>query len=322
LPRGPEVPGWVTAIRSALAVDPDQRPTAEEFARALRQPSQRVPIMFHGAKVDLRAFIPRAVRRLAANNIDAMANGGHPAVGRAPAPAHTPAVTVGHGARTRKTLVGVAATAVLVICTIVTFSQLAGTEDAVANGPLTYPAGMSPRTLLLLSGARDASQAWLQKVGTGDMTACEAMRGNRVITTASSTTPISCGYLVANRAVLLPAKAVDAMRSATVLEVTGLTLGPLPPSGTLPSTPGGGDGRSGSPDPTSRPKPAPPTATTSPTSENGIGDNGIGDEGSTLDAYAYVSLPFVPALGSTLHRLEITMTYHNSHWWVASVVVW
>ncbi len=287
LPSGPDAPDWVKAIRAALDADPDQRPNAEEFAHVLRRVAGPVTVGFHGAKVDLRALIPRTVRRLAASSVDAMSEGDGRASGRATAPGSRVVARARRGARTRQMVVGFAATAVLLIVAVTAFSLLGRASNAVANGPTGGGTLVPQQTLLLMAGAREASESWLHRVAAGDASACQAVRGARIVTTAPGTTPVTCGDLVAHRATLLPPKAITAMRSATVLEVTGLTVGMHGTSTPVRETPA--------------------------TSDNGSG---------TDDAYAYVSLPYVPALASTLHRLEITMTFRDGHWWVASVVVW
>lgn len=289
LPSTPDAPGWVTTIRAALAADPDQRPSAEEFAHALRSQADEVMLDFHGAKVDLRALIPRTVRRLAANNMDAMADGVRPTWGRARAQVVRPTKTVRRDARTRRVLVPVVGAAVLVAATLTSFVLFhRHSTHAATNGPAQ--SAPSQETLRLMAGAREASEAWIREIGAGDAAACQLMRGrNQVITAGRVATPMSCGDLLTHRSTLLPANALTAMRSATVLEVTGLTTGLTSESNPRESAP-----------------------TTIETSDNGV---------SHEDAYAFVTLPYVPSLETALHRLEITMTYQDGRWWVAAVDV-
>ncbi len=75
LPSGAGIPGWVEVIRAALAVDPDRRPTAEEFAAGMRSGADSAEEPGRAARVDLRGLIPREVRRLAAYSVDAMSDG-------------------------------------------------------------------------------------------------------------------------------------------------------------------------------------------------------------------------------------------------------
>jgi serine/threonine protein kinase len=86
LPGDGEV--WADAIRAALDPDPDRRPTAEEFAAAMREAPETTGDET-AARADLRGLIPRAVRRLAAYSIDAMADAGPLVVARV-APPHAP----------------------------------------------------------------------------------------------------------------------------------------------------------------------------------------------------------------------------------------
>ena len=85
LPSGAGIPGWVEVIRAALAVDPDQRPTAEEFAAGMRSGADPADEPAAVTRVDLRGLIPREVRRLAAYSVDAM-NDGNTVVARATPP--------------------------------------------------------------------------------------------------------------------------------------------------------------------------------------------------------------------------------------------
>jgi hypothetical protein len=85
LPSGAGVPGWVEVIRAALAANPDQRPTAEEFAAGMRSGADPAEEPAGAARVDLRGLIPREVRRLAAYSVDAM-NDGSTVVARATPP--------------------------------------------------------------------------------------------------------------------------------------------------------------------------------------------------------------------------------------------
>jgi hypothetical protein len=85
LPSGAGIPGWVEVIRAALAVNPDQRPTAEEFAAGMRSGADPAEEPAAAARVDLRGLIPREVRRLAAYSVDAM-NDGSTVVARATPP--------------------------------------------------------------------------------------------------------------------------------------------------------------------------------------------------------------------------------------------
>jgi hypothetical protein len=300
LPSGPAAPAWVTAVRDALHADPDQRPTAEEFATALRSPSAALPPTFHGAKVDLRALIPRAVRRLAANNMEAMADGERSVHGRAtPSAGPSWSTRVRKAAGAHRTGIGVAATALVVLAAIGSYALNGeSAPDATAGGPAASPSSLSPATLQLMEGARLASESFLRKIGAGDVHACTDVIGTNVITTVASPTPISCASLIANRSTLLPAGALAAMRTASVLETTGLTIG-------KDSNPAGFDG-------------APPTGTSAsavrshqPTSDN---------NGSDGEPHVFVSLPYVPALEHVLNRLEITMAFHDNRWWVATVV--
>jgi hypothetical protein len=77
---------WADAIRAALDADPDRRPTAEEFAAAMREAPETTGDET-AARADLRGLIPRAVRRLAAYSIDAMADAGPLIVARVAPPA-------------------------------------------------------------------------------------------------------------------------------------------------------------------------------------------------------------------------------------------
>jgi eukaryotic-like serine/threonine-protein kinase len=98
LPRGQAAPAWVTAIREALCPDPDGRPNAEEFAAGLRQGGDlRLPAREPGARVDLRPLLPRAVRRLCAYSLAAMADEAPIAHGRAVAPRPMMPETPVHG---------------------------------------------------------------------------------------------------------------------------------------------------------------------------------------------------------------------------------
>jgi hypothetical protein len=81
LPTGYGIPAWADAVRAALQADPDQRPTAEEFASAMRIGADATGAESGGARVDLRGLIPRAVRRLTASNVEAMADGAAVVVG-------------------------------------------------------------------------------------------------------------------------------------------------------------------------------------------------------------------------------------------------
>ena len=83
LPSGQGAPLWVLVLRAALSTDPDLRPSAEELGEALRMSKPAPLAVFVGRKVDLRGLIPRAVRRLAATSVDAMADVTLPVVGRA-----------------------------------------------------------------------------------------------------------------------------------------------------------------------------------------------------------------------------------------------
>jgi len=94
IPDGPDAPIWATAVRAALAVDPDRRPSAEELATAMRRAAPAPTSPFHRAKVDLRGLIPRAARRLAAASIDAMAEA-VPVLGRRAGPARAGSASCG-----------------------------------------------------------------------------------------------------------------------------------------------------------------------------------------------------------------------------------
>jgi serine/threonine protein kinase len=85
LPSGGRLPGWVEVIRAALAANPDQRPTAEEFAAGMRDGDDPAADPAVPTRVDLRGLIPREVRRLAAYSVDAM-NDGSTVVARATPP--------------------------------------------------------------------------------------------------------------------------------------------------------------------------------------------------------------------------------------------
>jgi hypothetical protein len=85
LPSGASIPGWVEVIRAALDANPDQRPTAEEFAAGMRTGDGPAEEPVAAARVDLRGLIPREVRRLAAYSVDAM-NDGSTVVARATPP--------------------------------------------------------------------------------------------------------------------------------------------------------------------------------------------------------------------------------------------
>jgi hypothetical protein len=82
----PDGETWADAIRAALDPDPDRRPTAEEFAAAMREAPETTGEET-AARADLRGLIPRAVRRLAAYSIDAMADAGPLIVARVAPPA-------------------------------------------------------------------------------------------------------------------------------------------------------------------------------------------------------------------------------------------
>ncbi len=75
LPSGAGIPGWVEVIRAALDANPDQRPTAEEFAAGMRSGADPAEEPTGATRVDLRGLIPREVRRLAAYSVDAMNDG-------------------------------------------------------------------------------------------------------------------------------------------------------------------------------------------------------------------------------------------------------
>jgi hypothetical protein len=85
LPSGASIPGWVEVIRAALDANPDQRPTAEEFAAGMRAGDDPADDPVSATRVDLRGLIPREVRRLAAYSVDAM-NDGSTIVARATPP--------------------------------------------------------------------------------------------------------------------------------------------------------------------------------------------------------------------------------------------
>lgn len=87
LPSGGSLPEWVEVIRAALSANPDERPTAEEFAAGIRSGDEPADAPGLAARVDLRGLIPREVRRLAACSVDAMVDGGTVVVAQAVPPA-------------------------------------------------------------------------------------------------------------------------------------------------------------------------------------------------------------------------------------------
>jgi hypothetical protein len=177
-------------------------------------------VTFHGARVDLRAFIPRRVRRLAASNTDAMSDGPHVSAGRAAAPPRRSRIR--RFARRHRGAVGTIAALVAVAAAGVGYAAVAGrTPNAEASGPT--PATVSPRMLELMQGAKVAGQTFLNKVGAGDVSACSVVTGSNVVSTDLGPAPITCTDLVSRRATLMSAAALTAMRTATVLEVASLT---------------------------------------------------------------------------------------------------
>jgi hypothetical protein len=220
VPAGADAPTWATAIRAALAADPDQRPSAEDFAASLRRSGAAPGVTFHGARVDLRAFIPRRVRRLAASNTDAMSDGAHVSTGRAaPPPRRSRLRRFG---RRHRGAVGTVVALVAVAVAGGTYAAAAGhTENAAASGPA--PESVSPRMLQLMQGAKAASQTFLHKVGAGDISACSVVTGSNVVTTDLGPAPITCTDLVNRRSTLMSPAALTSMRTATVLEVASLS---------------------------------------------------------------------------------------------------
>ena len=296
LPDGPDAPRWVLAIRDALVADPAQRPRAEEFAAALRSPDEPVRAEFHGQKVDLRSFIPRQVRRLAAYSIDAMADGVAPALGRAtpnhgstgrtgtyrsnPVPAKKPlAARLGGVVRAHRTAAGVIATilAILIATGVYAWTGRSSPSAAANTVPVPNPAASASaaaiQTLTLLSGARQTGEEFLHGLGIRDATTCALVHGTRIVTTAHSTKPITCTDLFAHATTLIGTKALVAMRRVVVSQAVSFAGGAFP-----------GSAGSGDPDP-----------------------------------HAFISLAYVPGLASTLRQFEMILTYHDDQWWIVQV---
>jgi|GEM_PF-6502003 len=89
LPSGEGIAGWVEVIRAALDPNPDERPTAEEFAAGMRSGDDPADDTAAAPRVDLRGLIPREVRRLAAYSVDAMNDGSTVVASATPPPTVT-----------------------------------------------------------------------------------------------------------------------------------------------------------------------------------------------------------------------------------------
>jgi hypothetical protein len=294
VPAGPDAPAWALALRAALSVDPEQRPTASKLAHALRTAAGSTATEAHddaapasGVLVDLRGLIPRQVRRLAANSIDAMSDGPAQTVGRAtpaeravaPAdradsePPAGPAGQLTSGVRQllrthRGAVAGIAAIVVAVVLVAFYFAGSPGRRTA-ASPTTSTPTAVATSTFntpQLLDGARQAGEAFLHNVGTDSNVACLVVHGTTVITVGRNTSPITCPMLLQNAKGLLGPQALRAMSTAKVLQAVA-----------YPSQIGG------------------PADT---------------------DPHAFVSLPYVPALEGILNQLDIVLTFHADQWWV------
>lgn len=321
VPSGPDAPGWASAIRAALAADPDQRPTAEDMANALRAPvttpmskNTAVPMDASMAravaggggagkpsidrpavKVDLRGLIPRQVRRLAAQSVDAMADGRSQVVGRAaPAEAGAPpaaetspdnpvdeplAVPAPRRAGRIRQLMrshrrasgAIGAVAALAIGSAIYFSGGPNARSASAPKANTGAgAAADAATLAMLDGARQAGQAFLHNIGVRSDIACLDVHGAEVVTVGGPGHPMTCATLLANAKGLLGQATLDKMSEATVLQAVNF-----------------------------------PTA----------GNNGPADP----DPHAFISLSYVPSLKKALNKLELVLTFHAGQWWIVQV---
>jgi hypothetical protein len=227
LPDDADAPLWVLILRAALSADPDLRPSAEEFAEALRLSKPDRVADFAGRKVDLRGLIPRAARRLAATSVDAMADAQALRPGRAVA-ASDPFRLRRARALVRKhgTPIGMAATVIALIIALGLYHEVGnGSTDASANVPDSTSAGVSARTLALMSSARDTSQSFLHKLGSGDASVCDDVHGLDNITTPASPAAINCTYLMAHENALLSPLVQSRLRDAQVLEAVGISGG-------------------------------------------------------------------------------------------------
>jgi hypothetical protein len=229
VPSGSDAPPWATILRSALSADPDRRPSAEEFASALRLPGAEPSALFHHAKVDLRGLIPRSARRLAATSIDAMADAVMPARGRAVAPKEdVPLRRTRNILRNNRMLAGLGVV-VLLTAVAITSYRLSTPDPKVAAGQLPAVGGSAPpnNMVAIMEGARTEAQTFLHQVGSDDAAACTLVHGTSNILAPQATDPIDCTELMKNAKTLLSATLRDGLQKAEVLQAVGIASGDL-----------------------------------------------------------------------------------------------
>ena len=229
VPNGADAPPWATILRSALAADPDRRPSAEEFAAALRLPSAEPTALFHQAKVDLRGLIPRSARRLAAASIDAMTDAVVPARGRAVAPSEdVPFRRARRILREHRVNLAIAALVVLAAGVFVWHHLSADTTPPIAGRlPAVGMTGETNNMSTLMDQARVEAQTFLHQVGAGTTSGCLAVQGTQNISTPGSSAPIDCEDLMAHVTTLLTPAARTALQHAQVIQAVGIASGDL-----------------------------------------------------------------------------------------------
>ncbi|HEY7176950.1 MAG TPA: hypothetical protein VH442_18720, partial [Micromonosporaceae bacterium] len=344
---------WVEAIRAALDRNPDARPSAEEFASAMRTaPHEDVDA---AARVDLRGLIPRQVRRLGAYSVDAMADAGTVSAGRAapPGPGTPSGPAVGRGrvpwrpARGTAKPVSVpagdgvgddpappdsaeattpgataATSAGTANPTNSTTGTTTGTSDAAADVDMPIGLGQAMRTRPSVVGIAAIATAAI--LGTGAYAwaqhspAPAAPAAAATVDTTPSTTPHAIPTPTLTTAELLAGA-----RVAGQVFLRGAGAGDT----TVCSNAIAGDIV------TARKSPGPidcrdfvhhvgyllgAKSATAMTKATVVGAVSYANGSTANGAYpgAFISLPYVPDLRNDLTKLELVLTYRDGRWWV------
>ena len=222
VPKGKKAPRWAIVLRSALAANPDLRPSAEEFAAALRLPAPEPVAAFDHAKVDLRGLIPRGARRLAAASVDAMSDAVMPARGRVSVPNEQVKMR-----RTRRFLrehragIGIAACLIALIAAY-EINDLRGDDN---SGRAAANVTTQQTTATLLVSARDQAQTFLHEIGIGDAIACSIVNGNHNFIVPASTATTDCTDVVADHSSILSAQLRDSLKQAQVTQAVQISTG-------------------------------------------------------------------------------------------------
>ena len=165
--------GW-WRVRAALAADPDQRPSAEEFAQALRRPA---PVRCRSCSTARRSICGRSSRGRSGDSPRAASTrcptAMRQASGRATAPGTRRRPGCGAAARTHRNACGGGgdsrARRSPRSCAFALVGRRRHGRGRERSGRQRDRRADSRRSLLM-SGAREASESWLRKVGAGDMT--------------------------------------------------------------------------------------------------------------------------------------------------------